>query len=240
MGGKPEAKYIMTASLKDETADNSLTYGDNTVKVTVADDLMGTDSYTFIPEESKKYSITVPEGLSVAIGDDDITGGATYAEFNATKNVAITFSFTHSIVGEYEINIGEASAKVLELNAAATSVNLIGHEITEYHVADDLAPGKYTITFTGNFTMGRVTGAGYLWFQVNGSKDYDSLEDSALLLYYNAQIDEEGYECNLAFSTWTVTLELAAGDVIYVAPYTGLAAGGTLSTTLNIKLTKAA
>ncbi len=211
------SNYIMKVELTNEIEGKSLSYGNNTVNVTVSNNTDGVDSYTFTPDETKTYGLTVPEGVTVGIGNKPLISSGTYADFEATKGKAIVFSFTHEEVGEYTVTIGEMQPKVLELGTAVAP-SLQGHTLVGYKVADGVAPGKYTLTFTGQFLMARKYPYGYLWLQVNGSGDYnDMTDDNSLYIHAGATTDKPGYECNCkTTSSWTVTLELTAGDVIYL------------------------
>lgn len=124
--------------------------GQNTVEITTANDALGVDSYKFVPTETKTYSLRVPAGMTVAMDDKSFISSGDYANFKATAGVAIKFSFSHSVTGEYQIEIGDAILPVMTLGVAIAVTEYPGLGETFSFVLDEsIEEGEYILTATG-------------------------------------------------------------------------------------------
>ncbi|MDE6441184.1 MAG: hypothetical protein K2L12_00335, partial [Clostridia bacterium] len=90
-------------TLKEVT---DITEGSNDIKISEAN---GSASYTFTPAETKVYSITVPEGMTVLKNGEEFFTEGNSANFEAAAGETITFTFLYAEEGTYTVTIETAT-----------------------------------------------------------------------------------------------------------------------------------
>ncbi len=209
--------------------DNVLNEGDNTVNVTVANSAEDIDVYLFIPTESKTYSLTVPEGVSVVMNGRDMIEDGGFANFEAMAGECIEFCFISATVGAYTATIGneielpsvlsidEDVRFKLESAGLNGSTPIYGVKVLSLQDIEDGA--RYTITIT----VPRSAGQSQLYFAVNfeATQEYAGQEmmNSDAVLRTNALAmgmqNPENYEVAGNGATVTITLTLHTDDLLY-------------------------
>ncbi|MDE5721967.1 MAG: hypothetical protein K2I30_04410 [Clostridia bacterium] len=226
-----------------------LKVGTNMVMITEAD-AMFIDEYEFVPTETKKYSMTVPEGVEVLMNNEDfIIDGNKTVNFQATKDDKIIFAFKNNKTGAVTVTIGEAVElpKITTdspLNSLSFPAKAVNNGVTSSGVAvievGDIEEGTYKLSVV--IPMNLMQG-GVVCFGKNTSTDYTDYFESngnftngAAEAYFQfpqtATMNGATYSVQASRNTWNITLDLKKGDVLVFAN------GGTTSGTLNITLTK--
>ena len=125
-----EIKYTKDAENRE------LDIGPNNVKVT--GDISG-DEYTFTSAETKEYCITVPEGMQVLMNGSEFINRGTWANFEATENEPITFTFINSTTGIHAVTIGEAKPRTFAVGGNDIRISQAG-------MLAETSVDKYTFT----------------------------------------------------------------------------------------------
>lgn len=199
-----------------------ITEGKNDVVITEANAL-GNGVYTFVPTATKAYSITVPAGLYVAAGTEDLGEGGRF-NFDATKDEAIIFYFTGSEAKTYTVTIGDAvdnaNTYTLNVDEDPLGVMMKGKTLMTVNVGNAVVGKTYTVTVGGAFFMGKQMGQGTAQFKFNGTDvDFDSMFDSdaGQLFYANpgSEVNVNGCTVSRSGDAITLTFTATGNDTLY-------------------------
>lgn len=149
-------------------------YGENVAKITKENEFA--DSYVFVSEQTKQYSITIPKGVTVDI-DGEILDGVGIAEdyisknFTATAGVPVEFIFSSGTVGNYTVTIGDALPDAtLTVGEKLTGVSFPAKTVVTFSI--DVEEEKtYVITITDLPIMGQSA----LLVGLNVNPDYEEM-----------------------------------------------------------------
>ncbi|MCM1438857.1 MAG: hypothetical protein NC131_06560 [Roseburia sp.] len=220
------------AVVKSQANENrTLAYGENSIVVKEAD-TMFTDVYDFIPTTTKTYSLTVPKGVEVVVYDADdinytnlIIEGSTQANFEGRANTKIKFGFKYSTVEQFTVTIASEinfEAPTLVLNDQL-EVTMVGQTAIMLKVPEGLEVGKkYTLSFSGGFTVGKMRGQGSFYCKVNGDNAYDSMDNNTSVTFQASGTSgtKNGWDYTISGDSeigWTLTFTATGNDVVYVA-----------------------
>lgn len=179
--------------------------------------------YVLKATSGAQKSITVPAGVEVLLNDKDlVTDDKTAANFTPLRPTILAFK--SSKTGDITVTIGDPIPEEESLpqltTAAALTVTATGRGVTVVQVGKDVAAGKYTLTMTWGAGMGRA----HCYFGKNISETYDDYYQSngnvvsgnpAQVTFQFPQATVASgldYQATNKGTTWTVTLDLVAGD----------------------------
>lgn len=238
-----EYQSIIDFKLYITAEDKSLKYGENIITITEANaSYDSSERYTFTSEETKTYSVTVPAGMTVCIGDDEFTAdeGNASVNFEGTADTPITMVFINGKTGEFTVTIGEAVKEKIEVNKAFSLDIPSGgaKEMTSVELGNSVAEGKYKITIT--LVKGNLRNC-YLFMAVNGDPTYDEMGFNGSTFngvgvglmfsqFHTNNPDVYSGNC-MAMGKYEVTTTLKAGDVLHFAQ------SGTINGGISITIT---
>lgn len=198
-----------------------LEYGENTVTVTEANaSYDSSEQYTFIPEETKQYSITVPAGMTVCVGDNEFTATERKASLNfeGTEGTPVTIVFINGKTGEFTVTIGDGIPPVIFAGEEGSyTMSSYPDYNTGISVSVDgqVEEGDYTFTFEGGAGLGRCS----FYFILNWDGTSTSGNEATGWYYISA---------NNAFK---VTIHCKAGDKLtFFNPSRGVGPSGVVIT----------
>lgn len=211
----PMFKLYITAE------DRSLKYGENKITITEANaSYDNSEQYTFIPEETKEFSITVPAGMTVCVGDNEFTATERKASLNfeGTEGTPVTIVFINGKTGEFTVTIGDGIPPVI---FAGEEGSYTMPSYPDYNtgisvgIDEQVEEGDYTFTFEGGAGLGRCS----FYFILNWDGTSTSGNESTGWYYISA---------NNAF---TVTIHCKAGDnLTFFNPARGVGPEGVVIT----------
>lgn len=211
----------------------------NEIRITEAN--VFADEYTFTSATAKKYSLTVPAGVSVTMNDEGFIDGGdseSFANFDAKANTPVKFVFSSSQVGTYSVSIGDARTEMLKLNE--TKEIAIQSSGVKYEVQAGLEEKEYILTVRINRTTrqyisvlvgddapnlgavnaGRYSGSGTLIQVGHGFPAVSNDKYS-----YSGVTDPDDATCTIG----TIRIRLKGGDVVWFCNGTNCTCECTLS-----------
>lgn len=228
-------------------ADKIVNEGENDVKITEAHGFA--DVYKFVSATDKEYSITVPQGMSVAIGENQKTiidgSGDSYnwANFEATAGEEVIFTFSYSEVGTYKVTIGEPIAiPELTVGCDNVEVSMVSGEVGKVVIGEGVEEGNYTIIISGAFLIGRGVGYANLYFMAGGDGTYETVtgSDGLFLNVTKGKGTQGDYSYDCGNGTCKVTMTLKAGDTLYFAPAASFIPAGNTIASILVTMSEAA
>ncbi|MDE6867604.1 MAG: hypothetical protein K2J83_00465, partial [Clostridia bacterium] len=208
-----------------------LVEGANKIDITEAYSVEFNDKYDFVPNETKAYSMTVPAGMVVLMnGQEFLDGDTASANFEGVAGEKIEFAFGYTQSGAVTVTIGEAvDLPKITPDEPLSAFRIEGHAVSVLEVGD-IEEGTYTITLTVPSGLMRS----FVYFGKNVSENYEDYFLSngnpvsgnpaeVSFQFPNATVlNGAPYTATLKTVTWTVTLDLKAGDkLVFITSSTG-------------------